>query len=104
MSEIEPCPFCGDPMRVHGQLLQHVDQGTCVIGAQGWPREYLDRWNTRSQSERVSRLEEALKALIYETTHLSPCEVDGSHRCTISGAALDRARSALNQSDGGGNG
>jgi hypothetical protein len=37
---------------------------------------------------------EALRQMIYETTHLSACESDGSHWCKISGEALAKARAA----------
>lgn len=42
-----------------------------------------------------SQLREALAEMIYETTHLSPMEPDGGHRCIISGATLEKARAAL---------
>ena len=44
----------------------------------------------------VERLREALRLMIYETTHLSPEEDDGSHWCRISKDALAHARAALN--------
>ena len=37
----------------------------------------------------------ALREMIYETTHLSPQEDDGSHWCKISKSALEKARAAL---------
>ena len=40
-------------------------------------------------------MREALKELVYEVTHLSPLEDDGSHKCKISGAALENALRAL---------
>lgn len=40
-------------------------------------------------------LVEALKRLVYEVTHLSPMEDDGSHKCIISASALKEARAAL---------
>ena len=42
----------------------------------------------------IEKLREALRELIYETTHLSPQEDDGSHRCTITGETLRKARAA----------
>lgn len=42
-----------------------------------------------------ARLREALERLIYETTHLSPENNDGSHWCKISKETLERARAAL---------
>jgi hypothetical protein len=58
--ELEPCPFCDDPMQVRGTLLCHVDQGKCVIGQQAWDITDLPRWNTRPSS-RNAVLEEAAK-------------------------------------------
>lgn len=46
-------------------------------------------------SEEREELREALKEMVYETTHLSPMEPDGGHRCWISGPTLKRARAAL---------
>jgi hypothetical protein len=43
----------------------------------------------------VERLQAALKQLVYEVTHLSPEEDDGSHWCKISRKALADARKAL---------
>lgn len=42
------------------------------------------------------RLLGALRVMIYETTHLSPMEPDGSHWCRITADALNIARAALN--------
>ena len=42
-----------------------------------------------------ARLRDALERLIYETTHLSPENNDGSHWCKISKETLERARAAL---------
>lgn len=43
----------------------------------------------------IITLRGALRQMVYETTHLSPMEDDGSHKCRISAAALADARSAL---------
>lgn len=43
----------------------------------------------------ADNLAAALEWLVYEITHLSPREDDGSHKCRISGDALERARRAL---------
>lgn len=40
-------------------------------------------------------LEEALAQFIYETTHLSPLNDDGSHDCRISAECLEKARAAI---------
>ena len=45
--------------------------------------------------ERVKALEAALQTFIYETTHLSPIEDDGSHWCKISAECLEKGRAAL---------
>lgn len=41
------------------------------------------------------RLREALREMVYETTHLSPCKPNGDHDCTIKADTLVRARLAL---------
>ena len=43
------------------------------------------------------RLKQALEYLIYEITHLSACEDDGSHTCRVSATALSNARIALSE-------
>jgi hypothetical protein len=40
------------------------------------------------------QLREALRKMIYETTHLSACEEDGSHWCRITKDTLAEARAA----------
>lgn len=40
-------------------------------------------------------LVDALRGLVYETTHMSPLESDGSHKCRITADALAKARAAL---------
>jgi len=42
-------------------------------------------------------LREALAEFIYETTHLSPVEDDGSHWCRISAECLENGRTALRE-------
>jgi hypothetical protein len=37
--------------------------------------------------------------MVYETTHLSPMEPDGSHWCKISAETLANARAALSQKE-----
>lgn len=53
-------------------------------------------------TRRLGELEIALAEMIYETTHLSPREDDGSHVCKISQGALQRAREALHTTPQGG--
>jgi len=61
----------------------------------------LDNLRTkyRDLEKENARLREALRELIYETTHLSPQEDDGSHRCTITGETLRKARAALGEKE-----
>jgi hypothetical protein len=42
-----------------------------------------------------ARLRWALQRMVYETTHLSPQQDDGSHWCKISHGALAQAREVL---------
>jgi len=48
-----------------------------------------------SYKAEVARLRSALQSMVYETTHLSPLQDDGSHWCKISHGALAEARAAL---------
>jgi len=48
-----------------------------------------------TQDERVKALVDALREFIYETTHLSPLEDDGSHWCKISDDCLETARAFI---------
>jgi hypothetical protein len=50
----------------------------------------------RSQ-RKAALLETALANLVYEVTHLSPRNDDGSHDCRISAEALQIAREALQE-------
>lgn len=50
---------------------------------------------TDPRDEALRTCVEALAALIYETTHLSPRDDDGSHWCRITADALEAARDAL---------
>jgi len=52
----------------------------------------------RLQAENA-RLQESLGQLIYEVTHLSPQEDDGSHWCRITGQTLKKARAALGETN-----
>jgi len=45
----------------------------------------------------IKQLREAIATLIYETTHLSPEESNGSHWCSISKSALYAASAALEE-------
>ena len=43
----------------------------------------------------------ALRRMVYEATHLSPCKPNGDHDCTITADALAEARAALSVPDQG---
>lgn len=45
--------------------------------------------------DEIGQLRKALGLMIYETTHLSAAESNGSHWCKISGEALALARKAI---------
>jgi hypothetical protein len=67
MAEIEPCPFCADPMQVRGTLLQHVEQGNCVIGKQAYDVTDLPRWNTRAAPPTGTPLTAEILAEAFDT-------------------------------------
>lgn len=46
--ELAPCPFCNDPMEQHFDVIRHVNQGDCVIGAYAWPDSRKADWNRRA--------------------------------------------------------
>lgn len=48
-----------------------------------------------NRSEHTFALVCALREMVYETTHLSPVEDDGSHWCRISAGTLAQARAAI---------
>jgi hypothetical protein len=50
-------------------------------------------------ADRIARIKEALRVMIYETTHLSAIKHDGSHWCKISAEALRQARAAYAELD-----
>jgi len=61
----------------------------------------LDNLRTKyKDSEKKNAcLREALGELIYEVTHLSPQEDDGSHWCRITGRTLKKARAARGEKE-----
>lgn len=61
-------------------------------------KQYVPADRIEQLTAEVERLREALRVMIYETTHLSPMEPDGSHWCRITADALNTARAALGES------
>ena len=63
------------------------------------PVKYIRSDIAQSESDTLraeaARLRCALQRMVYETTHLSPQQDDGSHWCNISHDALTEARAAL---------
>jgi len=86
---------------VNGASTRLPDGARQLIG--GWsedssrPRstEYIRADVVASLTAERDRLREALARLVYEATHLSPMQDDGSHVCAISSVALKNARAAL---------
>ena len=55
----------------------------------------LSHNQTKALQARVAQLEAVLREMLYEATHLSPQEDDGSHWAKISKRTLEKARAAL---------
>ncbi len=65
-----------------------------------WPEVFcVSEDPAEEAADEIEKLRAALRELIYETTHLSPQEDDGSHRCTITGETLRKARMALGEKE-----
>lgn len=66
----------------------------------GWPTHWMPLPpepgdDTPDPAALLAKMAEALMPMVYEATHLSPMNDDGSHNCKISRAALTVAREAL---------
>ena len=68
MTDLNPCPFCGDPAMVqrigpHGNKWWEVQCGGCGISGpdRGNETDAITAWNTRAQTD--SRLDTAMKLL-----------------------------------------
>lgn len=74
--------------------------GRALLNAKHKEAAEAKLWFEKGQALTVEneRLREALRVMIYETTHLSPMEPDGSHWCRITADALNTARAALGES------
>lgn len=91
--------------RENGHLLwrlRHNDTAKHLCGLAADEIERLSALLSSPRVEDVRRMREALKEMVYETTHLSSSEEDGSHICKISAQTLSQARAALSLPDGEG--
>lgn len=86
-ADLKPCPLCGDSMEINGDLIRHINQGTCMIGVHAWEASArnVTAWNTRAPTaERIAALEEenaALKAIQADDGEmLTIAWMDGAHR------------------------
>ena len=66
--------------------------------ADGYAAGTRDTLNSSVSKAEREMLRKALREMVYETTHLSPVQDDGSHWAKISGSALAQARAALSGS------
>ena len=71
MSELKPCPFCGneDNLKRYDNGFDYYwiecgDCGCCTEGKEGSEGNGIKNWNTRADSERIKELEEALMDVI----------------------------------------
>ena len=88
MTELKPCPFCGDPMEWRkGDYAAHTDQSkNCPLVNQGFT--ILEAWNTRAEADplraEVARLRAALQMSVGQEVFVmrngfsGPYETDAS--------------------------
>lgn len=69
--------------------------GFARVDAEAERAKFLHKQEIAALQKRVAKLEGALREMVYEATHLSPQNIDGSHWCKISKDALEKARAAL---------
>lgn len=92
MTELKPCPFCGDPMEWRkGGYAAHIDPpASCPLANKGFT--IVTAWNTRSDIADTLRAEVARLAAALEAITL---EYDTSGHGTIAEIMFGIARAAL---------
>lgn len=89
-----PGPECGRFVEVENERGESFGLGKWVERDDGY---WVIRFTPR---DAAPELYEALAAFVYEATHLSPQEDDGSHMARITGTVLASARAALSKALG----
>tara|TARA_R110000782_G_scaffold103497_1_gene190951 strand:+ start:300 stop:599 length:300 start_codon:yes stop_codon:yes gene_type:complete len=99
MTELKPCPFCGDPMEWRkGGYAAHIDLSTyCPIATQGFV--FATPWNTRAEADtlrdEVARLRAALQMSVGQKVFVMRNGFSGPHETDASRVA----RAALAQKE-----
>jgi hypothetical protein len=86
----------GTPLSAGPREFETELAGLAIVGLKAAETAPKDESRIIPRSQRkAALLEIALANLVYEATHLSPCNEDRSHNCRISAEALQIAREAL---------
>ena len=86
----------GTPLSAGPREFETELAGLAIVGLKAAETAPKDKSRIIPRSQRkAALLEIALANLVYEATHLSPCNEDRSHNCRISAEALQIAREAL---------
>ncbi len=85
-----------DTIMTRLRSLANAGDAACIAGT---PMVPVHKHTVREAADEIERLKEALRTMVYETTHLSPMETDGSHWCKISAEALAQARATLSKTE-----
>lgn len=112
---LEPCPFCGDPMRRHpvSGIIRHIDmseENDCPLA--GWATENLSAWNTRTPTPdtRVEALRPILADMAQQHLIAEMDDPDGdyefAYECMVKNARkalalLDTPKAPVTDASGG---
>lgn len=88
----EKCPNCETPL---WRVTERQERIEAIESNNRLGLENAALRDSAASTPAQSGVVEALREMVYEATHLSSREDDGSHRCRITGPTLAKARDAL---------
>ena len=71
LTELEPCPFCGDRLEARGVNYRHSPDSECVLAHIRVTPTDIDAWNRRAASEQQAarELSDVAAMALYESAH-----------------------------------